>query len=151
MTTEAELLGRVALGFALSFLVGFERSLRGSPAGDRTFALVGTASTVITAVTMRSSPQAVAGIVTGVGFIGAGVVLHRSGGAVRGLTTAAAIFATAAIGITVGAGHLLLGTFVAGLVLLTVEVRYVWFLAWLDARRYRGRVRHDHDDRPTTG
>jgi putative Mg2+ transporter-C (MgtC) family protein len=140
MISNGDLIARVALGFALSFVLGFERALRGSPAGDRTFALVGVAATAITAVTFRTSPQAVAGVVTGVGFIGAGVVL-RGQGSVHGLTTAATILATASIGIVVGSGYLLFGTFVGLLLLVTVEIRYVPFLAWLDARRYQGRLR----------
>src|SRR5438128_5460126 len=93
------LLARIALGFILAYLLGFEREIRGSPAGDRTFSLVGAASAAITAVAYRSSPQAVAGVVTGVGFIGAGVVFHSEGGAIKGITTAATIFAAAAIGV----------------------------------------------------
>ena len=105
---ELALLARVAVGFALGFIVGFERQLRGSPAGDRTFALVGSGSAAITAVSAHSSPQAIAGVVTGVGFIGGAVVLHRQGGPViTGITTAATIFAAAAIGIVVGFGHLI--------------------------------------------
>lgn len=151
MPSNGVLIGRVALAFALSFALGFERELRGSPAGDRTFALVGTTAAAITAITLGSSPQTVAGIVTGVGFIGAGVVLHSGPEQVRGLTTAASILATAGLGIVVGAGHLAFGCFVAGVFLLTVELRYIRFLAWTDARRYRDRVRGDaaEPDGPT--
>lgn len=95
MPGDLALLGRVATGFVLAFVVGFERELRGSPAGDRTFALVGTGTTALTAVALKTSPQAVAGAITGIGFIGAGVVFHGQGELVRGLTSAAAIFAIA--------------------------------------------------------
>ena len=70
-------------------MVGFERSVRGSAAGDRTFAMVCAAAAAVTAVVARSSPQAVAGVITGVGFIGAGVVFHGEGGLITGITTAA--------------------------------------------------------------
>jgi len=91
--------------------LGFERELRGSAAGDRTFALVGAASACIAAVT-TTAPQALAlaGIITGVGFIGGGVILRTSEDNIRGVTTAAAIFAAAAVGLVVGTGHLVLGT-----------------------------------------
>ena len=145
MPTELALLGRVGLGFVLAFVVGFERELRGSPAGNRTFALVGTGTTAITAVTLKSSPQAVAGAVTGIGFIGAGVVFHGQGELVRGLTTAAGIFATAALGVVVGSGRLLLGVATAVMVLVTLELRYVAALGLLDARRYESRFRSDVD------
>jgi len=145
MTTEAALVGRVLTGFALAFVIGFERKLRGSPAGDRTFALVGTGTAALTAVSFKASPQAVAGAITGIGFIGAGVVFHGQGDLVKGLTTAAGIFATAAIGVVVGSGHLLLGAITAAVVMLTLELRYTPGLGLLDARRYEARFRSDHD------
>lgn len=145
VTSDAALVARVLTGFALAFVLGFERKLRGSPAGDRTFALVGTGTAALTAVCFESSPQAVAGAITGIGFIGAGVVFHGQGDLVKGLTTAAAIFSTAAIGVVVGSGHLLLGAVTAALVLLTLELQYTPGLGLLDARRYESRFRSDHD------
>jgi putative Mg2+ transporter-C (MgtC) family protein len=150
MPGELTLLVRVGVGFVLAFVIGFERELRGSPAGDRTFALVGTGTAAITAVTLKASPQAVAGAITGIGFIGAGVVFHGQGHLVRGLTTAAAIFSTAATGVVVGSGRLVLATAAALLTLLTLELRYIPGLGLLDARRYQSRFRSDHDpDEPT--
>ena len=70
------LFGRVGLAFLLCYAVGFERALRGAPAGDRTFSLVGTAAAAMSAVTVGPAPQAIGGVVTGVGFIGAGLVLR---------------------------------------------------------------------------
>jgi putative Mg2+ transporter-C (MgtC) family protein len=143
--TEAALLARVAVGFALAFVIGFERELRGSPAGDRTFALVGGAATAITATVWRTSPQALAGVVTGIGFIGAGVVVHGQNTFVRGITTASAIFATAGIGVVVGTGHLALGAITALAVLLVLEIRNIPVLSRLDARRYQARFREDNE------
>jgi putative Mg2+ transporter-C (MgtC) family protein len=143
MPSDWDLIARVALGFGLAFTVGFERELRGSPAGDRTFGLVGGAIAGMTAILWRTSPQAVAGAITGIGFIGAGVVLHAENVFVRGITTAAAIFATAAVGIIVGTGHLLLGGITAGGIVMTLELRNIPGLRLLDARRYEHRFRND--------
>jgi len=140
--SDGALLARVLIGFALSFVLGFERELRGSSAGDRTFALVGAASACIAAVT-ATTPQALAGIITGVGFIGGGVILRTSEDNIRGVTTAAAIFAAAAVGLVVGTGHLVLGTVVAALVLFVLELRFLPGLRRLDARRYTARFRPD--------
>ena len=85
---DLALFARVTTGFGLGFILGFEREVRGSAAGGRTFALVGAGAAGVTAVTASTAPQAIGGIVTGVGFIGAGIVFHREGG-VSGLTTAA--------------------------------------------------------------
>jgi putative Mg2+ transporter-C (MgtC) family protein len=141
---DLALLARVAVGFALAYIFGFERQLRGSPAGDRTFALVGASAAAITAVASRTSPQAVAGVVTGIGFLGAGVVVfQRQRGVIKGTTTAATIFASAAIGVVVGYGHLLLGAVTAAGLLLTLELGHIPFLRWLDAHTYSARFQND--------
>jgi putative Mg2+ transporter-C (MgtC) family protein len=145
VAADWSLLGRIGLGFALAFLVGFEREVRGSPAGDRTFALIGAATAALTATLYKSSPQALAGAITGIGFIGAGVVFHSSNSFVRGITTASAIFATAAIGVVVGTGRLLVGTVTAAGVLLVLELRNIPGLKLLDARRYEARFRDDNE------
>lgn len=141
---DLALLARVAVGFALAYIFGFERQLRGSPAGDRTFALVGASAAAITAVASGTSPQAVAGVVTGIGFLGAGVVVfQRQRGVIKGITTAATIFASAAIGVVVGYGHLLLGAVTAAGLLLTLELEHIPFLRWLDAHTYSARFQND--------
>jgi putative Mg2+ transporter-C (MgtC) family protein len=150
---EAVLLWHIAVAFMLSFAIGFERAIRGAPAGDRTYSLVGTGAAAITAVTIGPAPQAIAGIVTGIGFIGAGFVFHVDVGTLKGITSAATIFAVAAIGIVAGAGHAWLAVAVAAIILIDLELRQIPILRWLDSRRYADRVRDDDampgiDDRP---
>ena len=149
--SEGALALRVLVGFGLAYVLGFERELRGSAAGQRTFALVGAASTCVAVVTI-SAPQVLAGIITGVGFIGGGVILHNQGapsptGSVIGITTAATIFAAAGNGVVIGTGHQLLGLMVAGLVLLVLELPHIRLLSLLDARRYASRFRPDRGAR----
>src|SRR5256714_3933808 len=99
-------------------MIGFERTFHGRPAGFRTHALVCIASTILMIVTVyqtqwmtmvqydaiRTDPTRMAqGIMTGIGFLGAGVIF-KEGLTVRGLTTAASIWITAAIGVLVGIG-----------------------------------------------
>lgn len=110
----AHLVGAVVAGGA----IGLERTFHGRPAGFRTHTLVCLASSLLMlltfyqlkwlpgtlAETMRADPTRVAqGIMTGIGFLGAGVIF-REGLTVRGLTTAASIWITAAIGILIGVG-----------------------------------------------
>jgi putative Mg2+ transporter-C (MgtC) family protein len=140
---EALLLWHIAVAFMLSFAIGFEREIRGAPAGDRTYSLVGTGAAAITAVTIGPAPQAIAGIVTGIGFIGAGFVIHSEPGVLKGITSAATIFAVAAIGIVVGSGHAWLALVVTVLVLVDLELRQIPVLRRLDSRRYADRVRDD--------
>lgn len=104
---------RLFIASALGALVGTERESRGHPAGIRTQALVALASALLTGVGAEgfagsaADPTRVASqVVTGIGFIGAGVILqHR--GTVRGLTTAATLWLSAALGVAVGAGMIL--------------------------------------------
>lgn len=133
----------IAVAFALSFAIGFEREIRGAPAGDRTFALVGTGAAAITAVAHVSSPQAIAGVITGIGFIGGGLVFRGDEGMLKGMTSAATIFAVAAIGVVAGYGELMLAAAVALLVLVDLEIRQLPILKRLDARRYTGMVSND--------
>ncbi|GAC1442241.1 MAG: hypothetical protein NVS3B26_08580 [Mycobacteriales bacterium] len=143
--SDLDLLARVCVGFGLTFAIGFERELRGSSAGDRTFSLIGTAAAAVAAVTGKSSPQALAGIITGVGFIGGGLILKGRDDIVRGITTAAAVFAVAAVGLVVGLGHLGLGLALGLLSLLILELRYLPVIRALDARRYADRFRSDEE------
>jgi putative Mg2+ transporter-C (MgtC) family protein len=107
-----ELAGRLLLATLFGALVGLNREQQGKPAGLRTHALValGGAQLAIVALLFgqedSSAPgRVLQGVLAGVGFIGAGVILHRADPqGVHGLTTAAAIWVVAAIGVAAGAG-----------------------------------------------
>jgi putative Mg2+ transporter-C (MgtC) family protein len=121
---ELELAGRLAVSLVLGALIGFEREFRRHPAGFRTHSLVALGAalfTIISAYGFAGSavdPTRIAAqIVSGIGFIGAGTILHHRGG-VRGLTTAASLWSVAAIGMAAGAGLLVLA--VIGTVLILV-------------------------------
>lgn len=138
---DATLLVRIGLAALFAFAIGWEREFRrGSEVGDRTFALVSLGAAAFTAVGVENFPgtaeKVMAGVVTGVGFLGGGMIL-REGGVVRGLTTAAAIWATAAIGMLAGVGELLVAALVTVLVILILELQFIPGIARLDARRWR--------------
>ena len=142
---EWDLVWRVLVGTIISYVIGFERELRGAQAGDRTFALIGSGSAAATAVTIAVAPQAIGGIMTGVGFVGAGVILQGSGGVVVGVTTAATIFTVAGLGVVAGAGHLVLAAVLGAMAVLVLETRHLPFLRVLDARRYARMFPPDED------
>jgi putative Mg2+ transporter-C (MgtC) family protein len=150
MSGELPVLGHVAVAFVLTYVLGFERQLRGSAAGDRTFSLIGTGSALIGVLAQANAPNALAGAITGVGFIGAGLVFRQTLGThrqiVRGLTSAAGIFAAAAIGAAAGQGHLALATLGTVLALLALEIRYTPGLSLFDASRWADRFRSDDVD-----
>ena len=110
--TFAEMAGRLVLATVLGALVGLNRESAGKPAGLRTHALVALGGAQLSVVALlfgeaeAGAPSRVLqGVLAGVGFIGAGVILHRSDAqGVEGLTTAAAIWVVAAIGVAAGAG-----------------------------------------------
>src|SRR6267378_6546726 len=109
-----ELMLQVGLATILGGAIGMERELGGKPAGLRTNILICIGSVLYTHLSIAmvgaaADPTRVAGqIVTGVGFIGAGTILHARG-AVVGLTSAATIWVVAAIGVAIGSGYYLEG------------------------------------------
>jgi len=141
-------------------VIGLERSFHGRPAGFRTHALVCLASSVLMLVTLygpkwipggvsadlyRTDPTRMAqGIMTGIGFLGAGVIF-KEGLSVRGLTTAASIWITAAIGILMGIGFYFPAVMATLLTLGTLSL-FRWIEARMPAHSYAHYVvRFDRD------
>ena len=119
VTTGQEVL-ELLVAAVLGAAIGLERELRAQPAGLRTHLLValGAASFTIAGDVAGSDPTRVAAqVVTGIGFLGAGAIL-RDGGSIKGLTTAASLWVTAAAGVACGLARPLLAV-VAVLVSLT--------------------------------
>jgi putative Mg2+ transporter-C (MgtC) family protein len=109
MNTDLEIILRLLLATVLGGVIGFQREKSGKEAGIRTNMLICLGSAIFTVLSIHAFPgsdpsRIAAGIATGIGFIGAGVILHRTGGTVAGLTTAATIFGVAGIGMASGAG-----------------------------------------------
>ena len=101
---------RLLLAAALGAIIGYQRERAGKPAGLRTHILICIGAALFTVGSLYgfgvgADPSRIAaGIVAGIGFIGAGAIIRREGGIVEGLTTAATIWAVAAIGLAAGAG-----------------------------------------------
>ena len=108
---ELLLLSRVVPAIILSAILGWQRQRLGKWAGIRTYALVGGGSALFTVLSMTAfdfdSARVASNIVTGIGFLGAGTILHRAD-RVEGLTTAAGLWMVAAIGMSVGVGYYVL-------------------------------------------
>lgn len=119
LSGNEEIALRLGAALVLGSALGLNRELHGKAAGLRTHALVTLGAAVATMVALRSpdvstaiDPNAasriVQGILTGVGFLGAGVILRDSSGHVSGLTTAATIWICAVLGIVCGLGYWLI-------------------------------------------
>lgn len=128
---QVEILTRLVVGLILGFLVGLERELKSSPAGMRTHTLVALGSTLFTLMSIKMAGPGVdvsriaAQIVVGIGFIGGGTIF-KSENRVVGLTTAASLWITAAIGLVVGMGDFFTAVTATSLVLLVIVVGR-WF------------------------
>jgi putative Mg2+ transporter-C (MgtC) family protein len=109
-----EIIGRLGLAALLGAVVGLERELAGLPAGLRTHALAALGAAGFGVVSIVAFPggdpgRVAAGVATGIGFLGAGLILRRDGQHVLGLTTAAGIWSVGATGLAIGTGMYLVG------------------------------------------
>ena len=112
-------------------LIGIEREKRGRSAGLRTHLLVGVSSCILMIVSIYGFPQIfqdhrdvarlAAQVITGVGFLGAGAIIHRSSG-IKGLTTAGTIWSSMAIGIACGSFNFVLAVLGTGLIFIVLTV-----------------------------
>ena len=128
LETQIELTLRLIVALLLGAIIGWERELQRMPAGFRTHALVALGAAIFTVVSAfaftgpLSDPTRIAAqIVSGVGFLGGGAILHY-GGTVRGLTTAASLWAVAAVGMAAGAGLFVVAAVSAVLVIVALEI-----------------------------
>jgi putative Mg2+ transporter-C (MgtC) family protein len=145
--SEWALLGRMALATGLGYAIGFEREWRGKPAGERTFALIGLGAAGFTAIGVvgfpASAEKVIAGVVTGVGFLGAGLIFREATGGILGLTTAASAWAVAAVGVLVGSGAFLSGIASTLLVLFILELNRLPVIRRFLAQRIRDQDRNE--------
>ena len=127
MSNDFELLGRLLLAAVLGGAIGAERELNDQAAGLRTHMLLTIGACLFTLISaygfgggVGTDPSRLAAqIVTGIGFLGGGAIV-RHGLTVKGLTTAASIWATASVGVAIGAGSYVLGIGGAALVVATL-------------------------------
>ena len=143
MAAEFDQVLRLIVAIVIGVAIGFNREIRGKPLGMRTLALVALGSaiagtTAIHYADLAQHPDALArvvqgtlqGVLTGIGFIGAGVVIHdRQSATVHGITTAATVWVTAALGI---ASALAAWTVIVSGAVLTLAV--LFGLGWVERR-----------------
>ena len=140
-TIELDILAKLGISAVLGLVIGLERELKRKPVGLKTSLVISIVSCLLTIVSIESAYmfpnndninitmdplRLAAQIVSGIGFLGAGVILRRGNDSISGLTTAAMIWGAAGIGIAVGAGFFLEA--VAGVILLIISVEFVPYL-----------------------
>ena len=127
---QLQLSAQIVVAAALGAIIGAEREIHGHPAGIRTHMLVSLGSAIFTIMSVhgfgqdadpsRVDPTRIAAqIVSGIGFLGAGAIL-KDGIVIRGLTTAASLWATSAVGLAAGAGEYVIAIVSAGVILVSL-------------------------------
>jgi len=158
MTPLWETVARMLLSAALGGIIGLEREQQHKPAGFRTVMLVSLASTIFVLAATQAAERygeavdavrAMAGIAQGIGFLGAGAIL-QSRGEVRWLTTAAALWAAAAIGYAVGVGSYSVA--ISAAILVYIALHWLGALAdrWLKQNELGKPETGTNKDKPPT-
>ncbi len=142
---EATALCKLLFASICGAFIGFERQVKGRPAGFKTFSLVCVGSTLamitnefiyIHLADVSGDPARMAAqVISGIGFLGAGTIIVTGNSRVKGLTTAAALWVTAAIGITIGAGFYFGG--VAGMLVIVASSMVYHFIEQIISARSR--------------
>jgi len=126
VSIEVEMVLRLLLAVALGAIIGYQRERAGKSAGLRTHILICAGAALFTVASLygfgaAADPARVAaGIVAGIGFLGAGAIIRREEGIVAGLTTAATIWVVAAIGLAAGAGLYLVSAVTTAVILIVL-------------------------------
>ncbi|MFH1590207.1 MAG: MgtC/SapB family protein [archaeon] len=125
---SVEVIIKIVFAMILGGLVGLEREGRGRPAGLRTNMLVCLGATILVMVTQHafianvdSAARVIAGIITGIGFLGAGTIINAHNH-VHGLTTAASVWAVAGIGVILGLGYYFVALVGTAAILLVLKM-----------------------------
>lgn len=133
----SEILIKLSLAALLSLIIGLERELKKKPVGLKTSVVIATFSCLLTYISIEAAYMAegrdgvnitmdplrlAAQIVSGIGFLGAGVILRKGHDSISGLTTAAMIWGAGGIGIAVGAGFYIEAAFSVFVVLVGIEI-----------------------------
>lgn len=134
MFFDSEVLLKLFLALIFGMLIGIDRKLKHKPLGLKTCSVISIASCLVTIVSIQSFEQfatptynaidpmrLAAQIVSGVGFLGAGVILHRKNDVISGLTSAALIWAASGLGIAVGAGFYFEAAFAVFFLIIAVN------------------------------
>ncbi|RTL26275.1 MAG: MgtC/SapB family protein [Burkholderiales bacterium] len=131
--SDIEPTGRLLLASVLGYLIGLEREFAGQPAGERTHALVALGAAAFSVISVTAFPGAdpfrlASGVVTGLGFLGAGMILKDTHGQIHGLTTAAGVWAVGSVGVAIGTGMYVIGIACAAITVLVLASERVFKL-----------------------
>lgn len=140
MDIDAELIivSKLIVSFLLGAFIGLDREKHGHDAGIRTYAAVCIGATLFTAITAHlvnnpaDASRVIANIVTGVGFLGAGIIYRNSSaGRSHGLTTAATVWCTSAVGVAIGLNMFIIAIIGSGTLYFLLSLHHFkWYIKW---------------------
>jgi len=138
IATELPILLKLILSFILGAFIGLDREMHGRDAGIRTYAAVCIGATLFTAIAAHlvgdaaATSRVVANIITGVGFLGAGIIYrNNSQGTSHGLTTAATVWCTSAVGVAVGLDMFIIAIVSALALYFLLSLHHQkWYIRW---------------------
>lgn len=138
VNTEIIIISKLIISFLLGAFIGLDREKHGRDAGIRTYAAVCVGATLFTTIAahLANNPaetsRVVANIVTGVGFLGAGIIYRNSStGTSHGLTTAATVWCTSAVGVAVGLNMFIIAIMSALALAFLLSLHHLkWYIKW---------------------
>ncbi|HNP24879.1 MAG TPA: MgtC/SapB family protein [Panacibacter sp.] len=154
VTTELIIVIKLIASFLLGAFIGFDREKHGRDAGIRTYAAVCIGATLFTAVAahlvndVAAESRVIANIITGVGFLGAGIIYRNSNaGTSHGLTTAATVWCTAAVGVAVGLNMFIIAIVGAITLYFLLSLHHQqWYVKWKEKMMSRHGEDEDKND-----
>ncbi|MDO9184406.1 MAG: MgtC/SapB family protein [Bacteroidia bacterium] len=148
---ELIIVSKLFIAFLLGAIIGLEREKHGNAAGIRTYAAVTLGAALFTLIGIHTTDTTAAGrivanIVTGIGFLGAGIIYKDSNkGLTHGLTTATSVWATAAVGVAVAYNMYLIAiTATAAIYFLLALHHFRWYVRL--KKKWRSKVHHTYED-----
>ena len=138
INAELIIISKLIVSFLLGAFIGLDRERHGRDAGIRTYAAVCIGATLFTAITAHlvnnpsDTSRVIANIITGVGFLGAGIIYRNSGaGTSHGLTTAATVWCTSAVGVAVGLDMFIIAVIGACALYFLLSLHHQkWYIRW---------------------
>lgn len=135
---ELIIASKLIISFLLGAFIGFDRERHGAAAGIRTYAAVCIGATLFTAIAGHlvgdtgAASRVIANIITGVGFLGAGIIYRNaSAGTSHGLTTAATVWCTAAVGVAIGLNMYIIAVVAAASLYFLLSLHHQsWYIKW---------------------
>ncbi|MDP1842541.1 MAG: MgtC/SapB family protein [Sediminibacterium sp.] len=138
INVELIIASKLIVSFLLGAFIGFDRERHGAAAGIRTYAAVCIGATLFTAIANHlvgdtgAASRVIANIITGVGFLGAGIIYrNNSAGTSHGLTTAATVWCTAAVGVAIGLNMFIIAVVAAVALYFLLSLHHQnWYVKW---------------------